>query len=385
MKNEYNAVFRKITPVRSDEELLCGVLGKAEQMENKKGKSFKKVIIALCAAAVALCGAVTAVGASYGWNFNKLFGEFFNRKEEIIQQNPENDMVKELYNYDFEKHGKLINKTYELDGYTLLVKGFTATNSSVCIAYDVIFNDDFAYDFGEEDKNYEVWNIYPEFNVVGIDPELSMGVSAKHSQPQINGNVFSYISTINVNGITLEEKTVAFNFKELKRRNKIFDENGCIVNFGEAQTVECNVTLEVDVDFIDANDTILKEVGKEAVFKSGTKAYIERVVVSPFTIYAEYTDKEDVDIFNYDFTIILDDGTELTDIDSSGFGSSDGKTAQFGITLKAPVNTDRISFVKIGNLTIPLDENSEIITEEILIAPQDTSFEETTAVSVITE
>ena len=75
MRTEYNRLFDNITSDMSDDEVLFGALRKAENMENKASKrSFKKPIIAACAAVGVLAAGVTGAAAA-GWlDFNEIFG-----------------------------------------------------------------------------------------------------------------------------------------------------------------------------------------------------------------------------------------------------------------------------------------------------------------------
>ncbi len=75
MRTEYNRLFDNITSDMSDDEVLFGALRKAENMENKTSKrSFKKPIIAACAAVGVLAAGVTGAAAA-GWlDFNEVFG-----------------------------------------------------------------------------------------------------------------------------------------------------------------------------------------------------------------------------------------------------------------------------------------------------------------------
>ncbi len=77
MENNIKSLFDKITPVRSDEEILRGVLGKAENMEKhteKKKFRFRKPVIAAIAAAAAVSLGVTGAAASGIISFDKFFG-----------------------------------------------------------------------------------------------------------------------------------------------------------------------------------------------------------------------------------------------------------------------------------------------------------------------
>lgn len=386
MKTEYNALFDKITPARSDDELLLGVLGKAEKMDKKIKKSFKKPLIAVCAASLAVCGAVTAVGAYCGWDFNKVFGAFFKPEPSYVQQSEgaiEDNAPEELFDYDFEKQGKVIDRTFELSGYDLHIKGVTATDTSVCMVLDVIFGEDFPLSYGPESREYSTWRIRPDIDVSGVDPEATWGCGTNITQPQINGNVFTYMVTVNVHGVSIGGRTVTFDFEKLTRNIKIFDEDGNFLTFAEEpESVDCGVSIEIPIDFIDTAGTIRKEVGREATMHDGTTLFIERIIVSPFMISAEYTDNPDSPAYIGDeFVLTLEDGTKLYGIDRGGFGSSNGETAEYGINLKSPVNTALISYVTIGNLTIPLKEGEEPVTEDIEIIA-DSRPAEVTSVAV---
>lgn len=383
MKTEYNALFDKITPARSDDELLLGVLGKAEKMDKKIKKSIKKPLIAVCAASLAVCGAVTAVGAYCGWDFNKVFGAFFKPEPSYVQQSEgadEDNAPAELFDYDFEKQGKVIDKTYKLEGYDLHIKGVTATDTSVCMVLDVIFGEDFPYSYGSDSREYSAWRIQPDIDVSGVDPEATWGCGTNITQPQINGNVFTYMITVNVHGVSIGGRTVTFDFGELTRKIKLFDENGNFLTFAdEPERVDCGVSIEIPIDFIDTADTIRKEVGREATMHDGRTVFIERVTVSPFMVSAEYTDSPDY--IGDEFVLVLQDGTKLYGIDRGGFGGSNGKTAEYGINLTSPINTDLISYVAIGNLLVPLKEGEEPVTQDIEIVPE-TRPAEVTSVAV---
>lgn len=390
MKTEYNALFDKITPARSDDELLFGVLGKAEKMDKKLKKSIKKPLIAVCAASLAVCGAVTAVGAYCGWDFNKVFGAFFKPEPSYAQQSEgagEDNAPAELFDYDFEKQGKVIDKTYKLSGYDLHIKGVTATDTSVCVVLDVIFGEDFPYSYGPDSREYSAWRIQPDIDVSGVDPEATWGCGTNITQPQINGNVFTYMITVNVHGVSIGGRTVTFDFGELTRKIKIFDENGNFLTFAdEPERVDCGVSIEIPIDFIDTADTIRKEVGREATLHDGRTVFIERVTVSPFMVSAEYTDSPDSqDYIGDEFVLVLQGGTKLYGIDRGGFGGSNGKTAEYGINLESPINTDLISYVAIGNLLIPLKEGEEPVTQDIEIVPETRPAEVTTVAAELPE
>lgn len=363
MKAEYNSVFDKITPVMSNDELLAGVLGKAEKMDNSK-KRIRKPIIAVCAAAITICGTITAVGASCEWDFNKLFGDFFKGKTEISEIAENNSVadvetIEKMYDYDFEKSGKLIDETYHCDGFDLVVKGATATDTSLCIAYDVIFNEDFPYGYSGDDKEYELWRADTQLNIHDIDPDLFFGVSASIDNPIVNGNVFSIVTVFNVTDMSLTGKTVTIDFNRLFRHQKRYDNEGRFDGFGEEQSLDCGIKMDLDIDFSRTEDTIAAEIGKEANLNCGsvheaTKVFIERINLSPYAVSIEYSNTNEWIDFRDDITMILDDGTVLRGIFGIGTGGSSGTLYECSEHFESPINIFMISSITIGDLEIPL-------------------------------
>ena len=79
MKNDIVSLFKKVTPIRSDEEILKGVLRKAEEMENSKIKNkarIKKLIVAVCTVITAATLGVTGAAAAGIIKFDKICGSY---------------------------------------------------------------------------------------------------------------------------------------------------------------------------------------------------------------------------------------------------------------------------------------------------------------------
>ncbi len=77
MKNDIKKAFEKITPVRSNDEIFSYVLRRSSDMENmtsKKKISFKKPVIAICAAAITATLGVTGAAAAGFFSFDDIFG-----------------------------------------------------------------------------------------------------------------------------------------------------------------------------------------------------------------------------------------------------------------------------------------------------------------------
>ncbi len=85
MKNDIVGIFGKVSPIRSDEEMLRGVLRKAEEMKTTKNRiSIKKPIIAICAVIAAAALGVTGAAAAGIIEFDKIFGGYITAENEEL-------------------------------------------------------------------------------------------------------------------------------------------------------------------------------------------------------------------------------------------------------------------------------------------------------------
>ncbi len=77
MKTDVKNAFEKITPVRSNDEILSYVLRRSNDMENlnsKKKISFKRPVIAVAAAAITATLCITGAAAAGIFSFDEIFG-----------------------------------------------------------------------------------------------------------------------------------------------------------------------------------------------------------------------------------------------------------------------------------------------------------------------
>ncbi len=103
MKQEYNKLFEKITPLMSNEELLCRMLRKAENMEQKRKIKLKKPATVICAVLAALSLSIVSGAAIYT-------GISYLEKTEIVS----NETIAEKINtYVYEDSRKNMRMTVE--------------------------------------------------------------------------------------------------------------------------------------------------------------------------------------------------------------------------------------------------------------------------------
>lgn len=148
MKREYNAMFDKLVPQKSDEELLRAVLsGKADIMnENKKRK--RKAIIIPALVAATLCATTVGVSAAYNWNIGAAIEDIFKLNSDVTS-NAEPD----FNSFDFEAlGGKELSDVIRFDGYVVKMRGVAASVNTSFFVYDVVFDENYDYALGEGEK-----------------------------------------------------------------------------------------------------------------------------------------------------------------------------------------------------------------------------------------
>lgn len=146
MKKEYNAMFDKFVPQRSDEDLFQAVLsGKSDIMdENKKRKRKEMIIPALIAAA--FCATTVGVSAAYNGNIGAAI-------KDIFKLNPHATPDAEPNSFDFETlGGKDLSDVIQFDGYVVKMRGMAASVNTSYFVYDVVFDEDYDYALGESEK-----------------------------------------------------------------------------------------------------------------------------------------------------------------------------------------------------------------------------------------
>lgn len=131
MKEDITRLFDKITPIRSDDEIIANVIGKAENMEEKntkKSKGLRKPLIAACAAVTVLAVGVTAAATGL-IDFNALFGGRISAHNENV-----NDAL-------LAKVSDVVINS-DSDEYTLELGGVISTGNFLAGSFDIVRTDD---------------------------------------------------------------------------------------------------------------------------------------------------------------------------------------------------------------------------------------------------
>lgn len=127
MKNEINRLFDKITPIRSDEQIISAVIGKAENMNTNETRKcgFKKPAVIACAAALTLCVGATAVAVI---DFDELFNGGMVSDGTLIAE----EYLADISNF---------RATSSDDAYTLQLMGVTGTADNIYGSFEITRTD----------------------------------------------------------------------------------------------------------------------------------------------------------------------------------------------------------------------------------------------------
>ncbi len=224
MKTEYNAIFDKLTPQKSDDELLRAVIAQKENtMNGKTKKRSKKTIMISALIAAALAVTTVGVSAANGWNLTGAMSDvmrnIFGKKNEL---QPVGDTFKQL---GFENlKGKELWRDLPFQNYYISLKGVAADKYTAFLIYDIEFDNDFDCELKPGEEWNALWtqtNLYEWDSEAKGDKPLSWG----HYQNGFLGmdeateetGAIAHCYTEIVTGHPLQGKTMKLSFDGLSR------------------------------------------------------------------------------------------------------------------------------------------------------------------------
>lgn len=250
MKNDIKNAFEKITPVRSNDEILSYVLRRSNDMENmtsKKKISFKKPAIAICAAAAAATLCVTSAAAAGLFRFDDIFGS------RIKAEN--NDLGEALM-------CSAENFTYTVsdDDYKIELNGISGSATEIIANIEISrvdgtpMVDSFVNEYDPEDglHAHEEWLIKSGDMK---DYERYLGGTGKYSINE-EGNIEAVyvIGNTEIDGVSVANETIEISGARLYPIDKYLDflieENGGTYSFhnGEIKYYKNNTEDEIELD-----------------------------------------------------------------------------------------------------------------------------------------
>lgn len=388
MKKEYNAMFERLAPQKSDDELLRAVFeGKAEMSVKRKRK--RRAVLIPAIAAAALCATTVGVSAANNWDLRAAIKSLFKTSE----KNGESGLQ---LKYDIDGIGsKKLDGQFERDGYKIDLVGVVAEKHTSFLLYDltieeghVFKNEITEHTYSTEDKAWlAVWENAESYSKLlydylfnnrlpnGLYDFEKFNVMHPGNNTDIlleqEGNVYHCAHRYDIKPLSLDGNELSFDLNGLYL---VINNDGRFFEMGVCDTVTINF------DFIKDSEDVLIEVNKPFTF-DGETYMLDKVELTPLSVYlriyiksedtGEYADNS-IQINNYGDNIRkIHDNVKLQFKDGSitdGEGLFRNKSVSCGVEYgngvyssnlhlmwKYPVNVADIESVTIGDTTFTLN------------------------------
>lgn len=280
MKNAYNAMFEKLSPQKSDSELLRAVLDrKAEKTMRKKFN--KKALLIPAIALGALCITTVGVSAAVNWDLPSAIGTLFQKPAESVEGGMS------FSDFAFNNLGsRELTERFERDGYTVQMVGVVADEYTSFMLYDIILEDEDAFkneqgEFVFNDDDEPFLAIWEDFFNHDYEPLIgryfqrrAYGVGDLHTDSTAvylgrDGNVFHCACRYDVMPMSLKGEKLIFEVLGL--------------HMGKFDDDVSSDKFTINYDFV--NDSEFFSVDGNAPFTFDGEAYfIDRAEITPFSL-----------------------------------------------------------------------------------------------------
>lgn len=347
---KYKTLFDRITPPKTDDEMIQLVHSRGAEtiasylQSTRKKRSFCKPAIC-AAAAAALSIGVTAAGASCGWDFSKLFEEFFSRISSESHGYIDTGIENQLNTADLSQMGISLDRTVDFDYGSVTFTGAVADSSTVMVMYDLSVNetalDEYHSKFG---SSKSLWA------ELGAD-EIPVGcnlVTGYGTKLGANGDCSFTVVYSYQNGFLTKDSVIEPEFSTFT----MYSSDNSLLEMNPEEPIKLSITL----DFM---NTECVSVSPDTEVKiDNYKYYLEDVVITPLSIqwYAKRGDKTgklegETDPLIYRFR----DGTEITNYHVSSATEYNGNREFFSVLLDKPINPADLTAITIGGCEINLN------------------------------
>lgn len=378
MKKEYSAMFDKLVPIKSNEELLQAVLsGKADNMNENKKRGRKAIVIPALIAA-ALCATTIGVSAAYNGDLSAAMSDamrnIFGKKTESQSAD------KSFGEFGFEQlQGKELNDIIDCGKYKIEMKGVTADKYTAFLLYDIVFDEDFDYKLADGEEWCALWfqTDYADWvNDFKQGNQPLPGGYSKNEFLSMDGNI-AHCYTELTSGIPLQDKTMEL------ISNGLY--HGSVNDSNDGEEIDCavetldRIKITFDFDTLSSSKTI--EPNTKITSDELGNGKIVYLSVSPFGLVMNFVWDDGDKMFEYvhmsnnghekwvnalDLKIKFKDGTEkdINDFEEDGASNfvsfrDDHTITQLETSLfphwKYPINVDEIESITICGKTFTIN------------------------------
>lgn len=381
MKKEYRAMYDKIAPLKSDEELLSSVLISSgsrkgnitmKNNDNKSRKHISKAIAIPIAAALAL--GATAVGAVAVYNRNvaeeyanvlQLEGDVFKQEYRTSDGEEVNLNAEALNNGLYDELNIELNKTFEFEDFTLEFPGAVCDGRDILVMYNMTFKKDLAC-LEIPYQSFGLWGPNDTLDEEG----LQGGTRAINGiLSEVDGKKV-YSGFVDYSGIEYCGESLTLHFEQINSSiSRPAD------GFGWYQ-VNIDIDLEIPLtgDFSKFNKTFEADTAQHVDLLGWGEWDVESVDISSLLItFNVKTDGDlpdpDGNIFKtsspvFPINVTMKDGSTL-ELGSKAIyrygDDAETKEGWFMAVLNYPIDVDNVQSVQFASAVIDIDGNAATI------------------------
>ncbi len=355
MKNRYNELFDRVNPPKTDDDLFRAVIAEKNsgltpetpEQPAPRRRVFKRPAVVLAAAAVTVSAGVTAAGASVGWDFSKLFDQFYSDRAALLNSPSE-------YDLNFDEMGIQLSKTFDLGCGTAEIHGAIGDTNVLMLIYDLTADDEvkrFAQDNSVDESSVHLrLNCRNVGTTVISDKNEPLNCSWERycSKEILNGSSILrctdfYFSDIPLNGGTWHIRYDTLSLYGGGNRKDIHLEN----------PVELDIPLDfISLDCIEIDPDTQVQIDNDIL-------HVTSMVITPLAVSWDQRYVRSADVYSDSATplvIHFRDGTEvvnyerISSVDESGIEVSSAR-----VMLKTPIKVSEVSAITLGDLTIEVN------------------------------
>ncbi len=364
----YNAMYDKLAPLKSDEELLDSILSSRKgnitmKHENKSRKLFSKAVVIPIAAALAL--GATAVGAVAVYNHSVTeeyanvlaqAGEYFKPEFKDVNGEELDQNAIALNTGLYDTLNIELGQSFEYEDFTLDFPGAICDGKEIMVMFNMTFKKDLDC-LAINDQNFWIWGDYRNIDGIKGGTRAHNGILT-----EIDGKKV-YKGFIDYSGIENCGDSVTLHFEEIKSAGS-WPARG-ISRYETAIDVDLDIPLNAD-NITSLNKTITADTAQHVDLLGWGDWDVESVDISPLAI--SFNVKTEAlptsgNIFKtsspvFPVNVTMKDGStmEIESWEICRYDSDEEtKTATFTISLNYPLNSENVQSVQFASVVIDAD------------------------------
>lgn len=379
MKKEYRAMYDKIAPLKSDEELLSSVLIQSGSRkgniimknENKSRKHITKAIAIPIAAALALGATAVGAVAVYNRNVAEEYANVLQREGDVFKQEYRtsdgeevNLNVEALNNGLYDELNIELNKTFEYEDFTIEFPGAVCDGRDILIMYNMTFKKDLDC-LSIKDQSFGLWG-----------PNDTLDEEGLHGGTRATNGILSevdgkkvYSGFVDYSGIQYCGESLTLHFEQI---------NSSISRPADGfgwYNVDIDIDLEIPLtaDFSKFNKTVVADTAQHVDILGWGEWDVESVDISSllitFNVKTDELPDPDGNIFKtsspvFPINVTMKDGSTL-ELGSDAIYrfnvDQETKEGWFMAVLNYPLDVDNVQSVQFASAVINIDGSATTI------------------------